>query len=101
MRDANETLGTSIREMRTLASDPKTLAALDSFRADHDPMKANIGRIEQMIAAQQIDRAMTLFNGTLKPVIQHMGAGARHLVASESEGFDRTVAAADTRTSRG
>jgi methyl-accepting chemotaxis protein len=101
MRVANETVGASIREMQELASDPKILATLASFKRDHDPMKANIDRIEQMIAAQQIDRAMALFNSTLKPAIERMGVGARSLVASESEGFDQTVAAADTRTSRG
>jgi methyl-accepting chemotaxis protein len=101
MSEANETVGTSLRQMQDLASDPQTLATLANVKRDHDPMKANIDRIEQMIAAQQIDRAMALFNSTLKPGIERMGVGARTLLASESEGFDRTVAAAGTRTSRG
>jgi methyl-accepting chemotaxis protein len=102
MRDANTVIGESIQAMSQFSSSDSGLQkTLGGFREDHGPLQANLDKIEKMIATQQIDRAMELFNSSMKPAIQRMNVNAKGLVASESQDFDKTVNAAATKTARG
>lgn len=101
LQAANLSVGNAIDQLLNSTQDAELRAELGALHTDFRPLRANSEQMLALMNDHKIDQAMTFFSQTMLPQMKRLTENSGKLMARESGAFDRAVADATSRKSRG
>ena len=80
-----ERMGQLVEEFRSLAADEESRRGIASLGGEYDACRSLQQQVQQKLAAQQMDEALTLMNGRLLPKLLEMNRTAKRLVSLQGQ----------------